>query len=126
MLNDSISIDRQTVEDTINDLSDSKELLARQRESMEKRIVALEDRIKSLKSKLEQPVRPNGKAVRLRKGQGVNVVQKVLSSENGVGLSQAQIAEKTGVSGASVYRVLTKNQDKFTRGSDDLWRLKTH
>jgi DNA-binding IclR family transcriptional regulator len=54
----------------------------------------------------------------------VNGILKVLTGENGGGLSQAQIAEKSGISGASVYRTLTKNSDKFVRGNDDLWRLK--
>ncbi|MGA9777390.1 MAG: hypothetical protein WBS33_03875 [Verrucomicrobiia bacterium] len=125
MLNTNIVIDRQTLEDTISDLSESKELLSRERDSIDKRITALNDRITSLKLKLEQSARAsNGKSPRLRKGEGVNGILKVLTGENGIGLSQAQIAEKTGISGASVYRTLTKNPDKFVRGTDDLWRLK--
>jgi septal ring factor EnvC (AmiA/AmiB activator) len=125
MLNTNITIDRQTLEDTIGDLSESQSLLSRERDGINARIAALEERIKSLRSKLEQSARTsNGKSPRLRKGEGVNGILKVLTGENGVGLSQAQIVEKTGISGASVYRTLTKNPDKFVRGSDDLWRLK--
>jgi septal ring factor EnvC (AmiA/AmiB activator) len=125
MLNTNITIDRQTLEDTIGDLSESQSLLARERDGINARIAALDERIKSLRAKLEQAARTsNGKSARLRKGEGVNGILKVLTGENGVGLSQAQIVEKTGISGASVYRTLTKNPDKFVRGNDDLWRLK--
>jgi Fic family protein len=125
MLNENITIDRQTLEDTIGDLSESQCLLARERDGINARIAALDERIKSLRAKLEQATRTsNGKSARLRKGEGVNGILKVLTGENGGGLSQAQIAEKSGISGASVYRTLTKNSDKFVRGNDDLWRLK--
>jgi hypothetical protein len=125
MLNEIITIDRQTLEDTICDLSKSREVLSRERDDMNTRIAALEIRIQSLRSKLEQSTKSsNGKSPRLRKGEGVNAILKVLNGESGIGLSQAQIVEKTGISGASVYRTLTKNPDKFVRGNDDLWRMK--
>lgn len=125
MLNDNISIDRQMVEDMLKDLSESESLLVRESQSLELRIKAIRERMEALKAKLSAPIKgANGKGPRLRKGEGVDKILKVLNDLNGLGHSQAQIAEKTGISGSSVYRVLTKYPDKFQIGPDNLWRRK--
>src|SRR5882672_5118653 len=101
----SISIDRQTLEDTISDLLASKELLIRERDNINNRISAISGRIQSLQAKLEQSSRNGaGKKQRLRKGEGMAAILKVLNPQDGLGLSQAQIAEKTGISGSTVFR----------------------
>lgn len=89
------------------------------------RITALGERIQSLQVKLEQSERAaSGKGFRLRKGEGIGAILKVVSGPDGLGLSQVQIAEKTGISASTVYRLLTKNPDRFVLGQDNLWRKK--
>ena len=125
MLADTITIDRQTLEDTICDLSASKELLTRERDSIDNRIKALGERIVALQAKLDQAGRnSSGKGARLRKGEGIVAILKVLNGPDGLGMSQAQIAEKTGIPGSTVFRILKKNEDKFVAGPDNLWRKK--
>jgi len=124
MTNDSICIDRQTLEDTICDLSASKELLEREAQTIATRVTAIGQRIQSLQEKLDQSARGSNGKSRLRKGQGVEAILKVLNPEGGLGLSQAQISEKTGIPGATVYRTLNKNKDKFVMLVDNLWRKK--
>ena len=127
MLTETIAIDRQTLEDTICDLTASKELLTRERDSIDNRIRALGERIVALQAKLDQAGRhSSGKAPRLRKGEGVAAILKVLNGPEGIGMSQAQISEKTEIPASTVFRMLKnrKNEDKFVLGPDNLWRKK--
>lgn len=125
MLNDNISLERQTVEDMLKDLEESENLLIREAQSVDSKIKSIRARMEVLKAKLAAPVKgANGKSPRLRKGEGVAAILKILNGLEGLGMSQAQIAEKTGISGSSVYRVLTKYTDKFQIGPDNLWRRK--
>jgi len=127
MQTDTIAIDRQTLEDTICDLASSKDLLSRERDNMDARIKALGERIAGLQAKLEQAGRNSpGKGTRLRKGEGLSAILKMLNGPEGIGMSQAQIAEKTGIPGSTVFRILKKqkNADKFILGLDNLWRKK--
>jgi DNA invertase Pin-like site-specific DNA recombinase len=125
MLNDNISLDRETVEKMLQDLTESESLLIRESQAVDTRIKAIRQRMEILKAKLAAPVKgANGKTPRLRKGEGVAAILNILNGVDGLGMSQAQIAEKTGISGSSVYRVLTKYTDKFVIGADNLWRKK--
>src|SRR5207253_7325118 len=62
---------------------------------------------------------------RLRKGEGVIEIEKVLHNADGPGKTQAQIAQETGISPSSVLRILQRGEGKkFVKGQDDLWRKK--
>ena len=125
MLNDNISLDRETVERMLEDLEESENLLIREAQTLEARIRSIRARMEILKAKLSAPVKgPNGKTPRLRKGEGVTAILKVLNPIDGAGISQAQISEKTGIAGSTVFRLLNKNPDKFNLGVDNLWRKK--
>ena len=125
MLNDNISLDRETVEKMLQDLIESESLLIREAVAVDGKIKAIRARMEILKEKLAAPIKgANGKTPRLRKGEGVTAILKVLNPVDGSGLSQAQISEKTGISGSTVFRLLNKYSDKFVLGVDNLWRKK--
>lgn len=122
---DSISIDRQILEDTINDLCESEKLLIREAQAITTRIQAIQERVKTLQEKLSQANRSAGSGNRrLRKGEGIASILRVLNGPDGLGLSQAQISEKTGITGSTVFRILNNNSDKVVVGQDRLWRKK--
>jgi DNA-directed RNA polymerase specialized sigma subunit len=124
MQNEQILIDRAEVEQTILDLQHSKAVLERESLALIERIKATANRIEALQQKLCQPARANGKTPRLRKGEGIANILKVLNGWDGLGMSQVQIAEKTGISPSTVSRILSKNTDKVAEGVDHLFRLK--
>jgi hypothetical protein len=126
MQSQTIEIDREFVEQTLADLIDSKDLLCRERDNIVRRIDALTQRIQSLESKLSQAGRggANGKKPRLRKGEGIAAILNALNGPDGLGMSQAQISERTGIAGSTVFRLLNKNADKVALGVDMLWRKK--
>jgi transcriptional regulator with XRE-family HTH domain len=125
MINENISLDRETVEKMLQDLTESESLLMREAQTLEARIKSIRERMEILKAKLAATVKGvNGKKPRLRKGEGVAAILKILNGVDGIGLSQAQISEKTGISGSTVFRLLNKNPEKFNLGVDNLWRKK--
>src|SRR5947209_7242112 len=107
MSNESISIDRQILEDTIRDLSESESLLTREAQSIEARIKAIRDRVRTLQDKINQASKGAGSGNRrLRKGEGMAAILAVLNGPEGLGMSQAQIAEKTAIPGSTIFRLL--------------------
>jgi len=125
MSNDPITIDRQILEDTIRDLCESESLLTRESQSIDCRIKAIRERVKTLQDKIQQANHGSGSGNRrLRKGEGIAAILKVLNPQDGLGLSQAQIAEKTGITGSTVFRLLKSNPDKVIMLVDNLWRRK--
>lgn len=125
METESIQIDKSLIEEMVTDLFSSQALLQRERDAVDAKIKGVGDRIILLQSKLKEASKSSdGKPARLRKGEGVQKILAILSDGNGIGLSQVKICEKTGIPGATVYRLLTKNGDKFQLGTDSLWRKK--
>jgi DNA-directed RNA polymerase specialized sigma subunit len=125
MQNEQILIEREEVEQTIVDLQHSKTVLERETVALTERIKAITSRIESLQQKLLQSPRVNGHKKRLHKGEGIAAILKVLNGPDGLGMSQVQIAEKTGISPSTVSRILSKNLDKVTEGVDHMFRRKT-
>jgi hypothetical protein len=59
-----------------------------------------------------------------QKGQNLRSIQAFLSSLGGRGATTAEISNGAKIGASSVYVVLTRHKDVFTKGDDNLWRLK--
>jgi hypothetical protein len=59
-----------------------------------------------------------------KKGQNLRAIQAFVGSLGSRGATTAEISKGANVGASSVYVVLMRHKDVFTKGDDNLWRLK--
>jgi len=124
MQTEQVFLNRDELQQAIQDLGALRSRLYAEAKALEDRIKSLSNRIEILTLRLSAPAVVKGDKPRLHKGEGIASILQALNGPDGLGMSQVQISEKTGISPSTVSRILAKNTDKVAEGVDHLFRRK--